>query len=160
MSQVKELSKILLEYMIQCRNTEHNRNTCIYSFYDYGNLSYHPSHFRLNKSIMYCMLQDSRFKRHRIIQTSNIYISNEQYEKSFVTWGVGCLGEVCMLFEQHEVRFTKDYPIFIKINSNFLLCSNSNHKKWSLQNFVHATTAMVSWHVQNFVVILCSAFYS
>ena len=42
---------------------------------------------------------------------------------------------------------------------------NSNHKrnsdftlivivfKWSLQNFAHATTAVLLWHVQNFVVI-------
>ena len=50
-------------------------------------------------------------------------------------------------------RFTNGFSIAIQIRWKFRLTLNSILIQWSLQNCVHGTTAVLSWHVQKFVVI-------
>ena len=50
-------------------------------------------------------------------------------------------------------RFTNDFSIAIKIRWIFRFTLISILIQWSLQNFVHGTTAVLSWHVQTFVAI-------
>ena len=46
-----------------------------------------------------------------------------------------------------RAHFANDFSVAIQIHFAFFLTS----LKWLLQNFVHATTAVLSWHVQTFV---------
>ena len=50
-------------------------------------------------------------------------------------------------------RFTNGFSIAIQIRWKFRFTLISILIKWSLQNFVHGTTAVLSWHVQKFVAI-------
>ena len=50
-------------------------------------------------------------------------------------------------------RFTNGFSIEIQIRWKFRFTLISIQIEWSLQNFVHGTTAVLSWHVQKFVVI-------
>ena len=50
-------------------------------------------------------------------------------------------------------RFTNGFSIPIKIRWKFHFTLISILIPWSLQNFVHGTTAVLSWHVQKFVAI-------
>ena len=50
-------------------------------------------------------------------------------------------------------RFTNGFSIAIQIRWKFRFTLISILIQWSLQNFVHGTTAMLSWHVQKFVAI-------
>ena len=45
------------------------------------------------------------------------------------------------------------FPFKLKFNGKFKLFFFKQVMKLSLQIFAHATTAQLSWHVQNFVVI-------
>ena len=47
-----------------------------------------------------------------------------------------------------EIHSTCDLAILIQIQALIRILM-----KWSLQNFAHATTAQLSWHVQKFVAI-------
>ena len=46
-------------------------------------------------------------------------------------------------------RFTNGFSIAIRIRWKFRFILTSILATWSLQNFVHGTTALLSWHVQN-----------
>ena len=50
-------------------------------------------------------------------------------------------------------RFTNGFSIAIQIRWKFRFTLISILIQWSLQNFVHGTTAVLSWHVQTFVAI-------
>ena len=50
-------------------------------------------------------------------------------------------------------RFTNGFSIAIQIRWKFRFTLISILIQWSLQNFVHGTTAVLSWHVQKFVAI-------
>ena len=50
-------------------------------------------------------------------------------------------------------HFTNDFSIIIKIWWKFHSALIQVEVKWLLQNFAHATTAVLSWHVQHFVAI-------
>ena len=50
-------------------------------------------------------------------------------------------------------RFTNGFSIAIQIRWKFRFILTSIPIQWSLQNFVHGTTAVLSWHVQKFVAI-------
>ena len=50
-------------------------------------------------------------------------------------------------------RFTNGFSIAIQIRWKFRFTPTSIMIQWSLQNFVHGTTAVLSWHVQKFVAI-------
>ena len=50
-------------------------------------------------------------------------------------------------------RFTNGFSIAIQIRWKFRFTLISILMQWSLQNFVHGTTAVLSWHVQEFVAI-------
>ena len=50
-------------------------------------------------------------------------------------------------------NFTSTFFIVIEIRWKFHFALNSVLRKGSLQNFAHATTAVLSWHVLKFVVI-------
>ena len=50
-------------------------------------------------------------------------------------------------------RFTKGFSIAIQIRLKFRFTITSILIQWSLQNFVHGTTALLSWHVQKCVAI-------
>ena len=50
-------------------------------------------------------------------------------------------------------RFTNGFSIAIQIRWKFRFTLTSILIQWLLQNFVHGTTAVLSWHVQNFVAI-------
>ena len=50
-------------------------------------------------------------------------------------------------------RFTNGFSIAIQIRWKFRFTLTSTLILWSLQNFVHGTTAVLSWHVQKFVAI-------
>ena len=52
-----------------------------------------------------------------------------------------------------ETHFTNEFFIIVQIHLNFNFDFNRILMQWSLQKFAHATTAQLSWHVQNFVVI-------
>ena len=54
-------------------------------------------------------------------------------------------------------RFTNGFSIAIHIRWKFRFTLTSILIQWSLQNFVHGTTAVLSWHVQTFVAIWSSA---
>ena len=54
-------------------------------------------------------------------------------------------------------RFTNGFSIAIQIRWKFRFTLISILIQWSLQNFVHGTTAVLSWHVQKFVAIWWSA---
>ena len=46
------------------------------------------------------------------------------------------------------------YPCKSKFDGNSILLSSEFQWKWSLWNFAHGTTTVLSWHVQSFVAIL------
>ena len=50
-------------------------------------------------------------------------------------------------------RFTNGFSITIQIRWKFRVTLSSILIQWSLQNFVHGTTAVLSWHVQKFLAI-------
>ena len=50
-----------------------------------------------------------------------------------------------------ECHFSDDTWIIRQIRCKFDLALIQIVKNWLLQNFAHATTAMLSWHVQNFL---------
>ena len=50
-------------------------------------------------------------------------------------------------------RYTNGFSIGIQIRWKFRFALTSILIQWSLQNFVHGTTAVLSWHVQKFVAI-------
>ena len=50
-------------------------------------------------------------------------------------------------------RFTNGFYIAIQLRWKFRFTLTSILIQWSLQNFVHGTTAMLSWHVPKFVAI-------
>ena len=50
-------------------------------------------------------------------------------------------------------RFTNGFTTAIRIPWNFRFTLISILIQWSLQKFVHGTTAVLSWHVQKFVAI-------
>ena len=50
-------------------------------------------------------------------------------------------------------RFTNGFSIAIQTRWKFRSTLTSILIQWSLQNFVHGTTAVLSWHVQIFVAI-------
>ena len=50
-------------------------------------------------------------------------------------------------------RFTNGFSIAIQIRWKLRFALISIQIKWSLKNFVHGTTAVLSWHVQKFVAI-------
>ena len=50
-------------------------------------------------------------------------------------------------------RFTNGFSIAIQIRWKFRFTLTSTLIPWSLQNFVHGTTAVLSWHVQKVVAI-------
>ena len=50
-------------------------------------------------------------------------------------------------------RFTNGFSIAIQIRWNFRLTVTLILIQWPLQNCVHGTTAVLSWHVQKFVAI-------
>ena len=50
-------------------------------------------------------------------------------------------------------RFTNGFSIAIQIRWKFRFTLTSILIQWSLQNFAHGTTAVLSWHVQKFVAI-------
>ena len=50
-------------------------------------------------------------------------------------------------------RFTNSFSIAIQIPWKFCFTLTSILIQWSLQNFVHGKTAVLSWHVQKFVTI-------
>ena len=50
-------------------------------------------------------------------------------------------------------HFTNGFSIAIQIRWKFRFTLSSIIIRWSLQNFVHGTTAVLSWHVQKFVAI-------
>ena len=50
-------------------------------------------------------------------------------------------------------RFTNGFSIAFQIRWKFRFTLISSLIKWSLQNVEHGTTAVLSWHVQKFVVI-------
>ena len=50
-------------------------------------------------------------------------------------------------------RFTNGFSIAIQIRWKFRITLILILIQWSLQNFVHGTTAVLSWHVQKFVAI-------
>ena len=50
-------------------------------------------------------------------------------------------------------RFTNGFSIAIQIRWKFRFTLTSTLIPWSLQNFVHGTTAVLSWHVQKIVAI-------
>ena len=50
-------------------------------------------------------------------------------------------------------RFTNGFSIAIQIRWEFRFALISILMQWSLQNFAHDTTAVLSWHVQKFVAI-------
>ena len=54
-------------------------------------------------------------------------------------------------------RSTNDFLLKFEILWKLQIVSLSISKRLSLQNFAHAKTAQLSWHVQNFVVIICSS---
>ena len=51
------------------------------------------------------------------------------------------------------VHFTGDFPIVIQIRWKFHSNLMPVVVKWSLRNVAHGTTAVLSWHVRNFVAI-------
>ena len=55
---------------------------------------------------------------------------------------------------RHMDHFTHEFSIIIQIKCKFLFVSIQLLIKWLLQNFAHAMTAMLSWHVSNFVAKL------
>ena len=55
--------------------------------------------------------------------------------------------------EPAATHLTHHIPLLIEIPQNRQFASLHIISMWSLQNFAHVTTAMLSWHVQNFVVI-------
>ena len=67
--------------------------------------------------------------------------------------------DVCMSWGCHVPgpRFTNGFSIAIQIRWKFRFTLISILIQWSLQNFVHGTTAVLSWHVQKFVAIWWSA---
>ena len=54
-------------------------------------------------------------------------------------------------------RFTNGFSIAIQIRWTFCFILTSILIQWSLQNFAHRTTAVLSWHVQKFIAISWSA---
>ena len=50
-------------------------------------------------------------------------------------------------------RFTNSFSIAIQIRWKCRFTLISILIQWSLRNFVHGTTAVLSWHVQKFVAI-------
>ena len=52
-----------------------------------------------------------------------------------------------------RARFTNGFSIAIQIRWKFRFTLTSILIQWSLQNFVHGTTAVLSWHRQKFVAI-------
>ena len=50
-------------------------------------------------------------------------------------------------------RFTNGFSIAIQIRWKFRFALTSILIKWSLPNFLHGTTAVLSWHVQKFAAI-------
>ena len=57
------------------------------------------------------------------------------------------------LYRYPGPRFTNDFSIAVQIRWKFRFTLISILIQWSLQNFVHGTTAVLSWHVQTFVAI-------
>ena len=55
--------------------------------------------------------------------------------------------------DQGGARFTNGFSIAIQIRWKFRFTITSILLQWSLQNFVHGTTAVLSWHVQKIVAI-------
>ena len=68
---------------------------------------------------------------------------------SSIRTGVGVIG----WFSGAGPRFTNGFFIAIQIRWKFRFTLISILIQWSLQNFVHGTTAVLSWHVQKFVAI-------
>ena len=58
-----------------------------------------------------------------------------------------------LAYESNMARFTNGFSIAIQIRWKFRFTLTSIMIQWSLQNFVHGTTAVLSWHVQKFVAI-------
>ena len=54
-------------------------------------------------------------------------------------------------------RFTNGISIAIQIRWKFRFTPTSILIQWSLQNFVHGTTAELSWHVQKFLALWWTA---
>ena len=62
-----------------------------------------------------------------------------------------CCGRFCGT--QPRDPFHNDFSIAIQIRWKFRFTLISILIQWSLQNFVHGTTAVLSWHVQKIVAI-------
>ena len=74
--------------------------------------------------------------------------------------GLTCLGknlwylaDVSTLINKAWHAGTNGFSIAFQIRWKFRFTLISSLIKWSLQNFEHGTTAVLSWHVQNFVAI-------
>ena len=59
----------------------------------------------------------------------------------------------CRPIPNPGARFTNGFPIAIQIRWKFHFTLISIIIHWSLHDFVHGTTAVLSWHVQKFVAI-------
>ena len=62
-----------------------------------------------------------------------------------------------LMEDEDRGRFTNGFSIAIQIRWQFRFTLTSILIQWSLQNCVHGTTAVLSWHVQKFVAILWPA---
>ena len=66
-------------------------------------------------------------------------------------WWLSLLTQKCTI--RPGPRFTNGFSIAIQIRWKVRFTLISILIQWSLQNFVHGTTAVLSWHVQKFVAI-------
>ena len=64
---------------------------------------------------------------------------------------------VPMKSREPGARFTNGFSIAIRNRWRFRVTPNSILIQWLIQNCVHGTTAVLSWHVQKFVAILLPA---
>ena len=98
------------------------------------------------------------------------FINTNGFHTEVLTWKVALLMGTCMSdtmvtdcycrdawvvspLSATGPRFTNGFSIAIQIRWKFRFTLTSTPLPWSLQNFVHGTTAVLSWHVQKFVAI-------
>ena len=131
-----------------------------------------PEPTMTSRPIIYCSLRNSENIEWNIYQNAKLFMQGNDLENVICEMAVilprpiKCFGRPtgctynwmeCTHSAQrlcHEARAPfNGFSIAIQIRWKFRFSVISILIQWSLQNFVHGTTAVLSWHVQKFVVI-------
>ena len=96
-----------------------------------------------------------------ISQTMHCHGNSAMWPPYYLPWilpvhsgrHVGQVRRSCTKLVFAGARFTNVFSIAIQIRWKFRFTLTSILIQWSLQTFVHGTTAVLSWHVQKFVAI-------